>query len=226
MTARRSPWNLALLLSAAIACGDSDGKTSGDASTSDPGTTGTTSTTDPTTGTTGTTATDSSTTGDTSSTGTTPTTTEPGTTSTTEPGTTGTTGDDTDTTGAPASFERFKLLRAAGPCAPDNDCDGFTELLASGLLRVERFGEVGNPVVEVEVSDADLAAAALVFSDPALIALLDGADPLCNPPTDIFEAMEADIDGAMHDATTTACDQPPLTAARDMAQTLAMTYAP
>ena len=28
-----------------------------------------------------------------------------------------------------------------------------------------------------------------VFADPALVALLDGPDPACNPPTDIFESM-------------------------------------
>jgi hypothetical protein len=106
------------------------------------------------------------------------------------------------------------------------DCDGFIELLASGLLRVEPFGEQGDPVTEVEISGDDLAMAAQVFADPELIALLDAPEPLCNPPSDVFETMLVEADGMSHDADTVFCDQAPLVAARDTANALAMKYAP
>jgi hypothetical protein len=146
-----------------------------------------------------------------------------------------TSGDDTSTgdgstgdtsTGGGVDFERFRLGRAAGPCPPMADCDGFIELLADGLLRVEPFGEVGNPVTEVQIDQADLDAAVPVFIAPALLALLDGPDPACDPPTDIFEDMLSAVAGGEHQATTTFCMQPPIAAARDMADTLQMKYAP
>lgn len=130
------------------------------------------------------------------------------------------------TTGGTGSFVRFRLSAAAGPCPPDLDCDGFTELLASGLLRVEVFGDVTDTVVEMQVSPEDLAASIPAFTDPALLALLDQPEPLCDPPTDIFEQMLAEVDGVVHDATTTTCDQPPLAAARAAALALRMKYVP
>lgn len=125
-----------------------------------------------------------------------------------------------------AGFERFKLSRAAGPCPPNMDCDGFIELLADRTLRVEPFGEQGDPVTEVEISEADMMDAIQVFAAVALIQLLDSPEPLCNAPRDVFESMEVVIDGGTHDADTAFCDQAPLGAARDMANMLAMKYAP
>lgn len=129
------------------------------------------------------------------------------------------------TTGVDVSgFERFTMNIAAGPCPPEADCDGFIEVMASGLLRVETFGEVGDPVSEAALSPEDLAAALQVFADPALLALLDGPDPACEPPTDIFESMTVVVDAVSHDTTTTFCDQPPIAAARDMAIALSEKY--
>lgn len=131
------------------------------------------------------------------------------------------------TTGIDVSgFERFRMSMGAGPCPPMEDCDGFVELLSTMTLRVEKFGDVGNPVTEVAISAEDYAAAVQVFADPALVALLDGPDPACNPPTDIFESMEVVIDGSAHDAGTTLCDQPPIAAARDKATALQQQYVP
>lgn len=192
---------LAAVLS--VACGGGDGKTT-DATASSTGTGAQTSGTGPT-----------------------------GTTAPTTGASDGTTSDGTGTGGATGStgvdvggFERFRLANAAGPCMPGGDCDGFVELLSTGMLHVEKFGEVGNPLYEAEVDPADFAAAVAVFTDPALLAVLDGPDPLCNPPTDIFESMLVEIDGASHEATTTTCDQPPLVAARMMAASLRDKYAP
>lgn len=147
---------------------------------------------------------------------TTPTTSEPS----TGPGTSATTGVDV------AGFERFRVSRAAGPCPPDLDCDGFVELLASRTLRVEVFGDLSDTVKEAQVSAAEFSAAVQVFTDPALLALLDGPQPLCDPPTDIFEGMLVEIDGATHEATTTTCPQPPLAAAREQASALRDAYFP
>lgn len=136
------------------------------------------------------------------------------------------TGTGTTTGGNVSGFERFMMSSAAGPCPPNEDCDGFVELLASGMLRVETFGDVTNTVKEVEISAEDFAAAVPVFADPALVALLGGADPVCDPPTDIFESMLVEIDGVTHDASTTACEQPPIVAARKLANDLRMQYVP
>ena len=123
-------------------------------------------------------------------------------------------------------FESFLIEGAAGPCGPRTDCDGFLELLADGTLRVEVFGDVTKAVTEVAITKEDFDAAVLVFADPALVALLDGNDPVCKPPTDIFEQMTVVIDGVTHDAATTACDDAPLVAARAMADSLQTEYVP
>lgn len=219
-----------LLLLAACGTKDDATDTASDTGTStavDP------TTTAPTTGTTASAGTtesaDTSTTADSATDSGTTTLDEPTTTgpTTTDPTTTTTTTDETTTTtGDPVAFERYRKNVAAGPCPPNADCDGFIELLADGTLRVEKFGEVGDPVTEAAVDPADLDAAIAVFTDPALIALLDGPDPLCDPPTDVFEAMLVAIDGQVHDATTTFCDQPPIAAARARADELADKYAP
>ena len=136
--------------------------------------------------------------------------------------------DSTDsTTGVDVSgFERFRLSRGAGPCPPDADCDGFVEILAPQLLRVEEFGDVTDAVTEVQLSAEDFAAAALVFSDPALWALLDDPSLDCNPPTDVFEGMVVEFDGVAHESTTTNCSQPAIAAARTMAEALHSSYLP
>ncbi|MCY0994382.1 hypothetical protein OV203_45070 [Nannocystis sp. ILAH1] len=143
-----------------------------------------------------------------------------------DPSVSGTSGPDPETTGANTGFDRFTLRTAAGPCPPRADCDGFVELTGAGILRVEKFGEVGNPVLEVEIEGADFAQALQVFADPALVEVLDSPDPLCDPPTDIFEQMEVELDGTIHEAATTTCSQAPLQAARKAAEELRLKYAP
>lgn len=219
------PGRRLILLALLAACGKPDGDTATDTATTTAATTSSsTSTTD-----TPTTSSTTSTTGDalttdltTSSTSTTAT----STTSTTSTTGAATTTDPDTSTGEGDAFERFTMNNAAGPCPPDADCDGFVELLADGTLRVQKFGEVGDPVIEALISQADLDAAVPVFTDPALIALLDGPDPACDPPTDIFESMTVQIAGIPHDSGTTFCDQPPIAAARAMATMLRDTYAP
>ncbi|MBZ5711811.1 hypothetical protein [Nannocystis pusilla] len=212
--------SLLLTLTCAAACGDDKGGDTeattgiGSTTTTDPTTgTGSTTTTDPTTtGTADGSASDGQTDTGTDLTGTDPT--------GTDPTGTGTTGVDT------SQFERFTVRDAAGPCPPNADCDGFIELLGTRVLRVEKFGELDNPVTEVEIDEDDFLAAVAVFTAPELVNTLDGPDPLCNPPSDVFESMELVLDGALHDAMTTACDLPPLVAAREMADALVMEYVP
>lgn len=218
---------LALSLSFTLACGPGDGDDSGTNSSTGASTSGA-STGDATTGqaSTGDATTTDTPTGGMTGDGTTTQTPTTG-DATTDAPTTGdaTTTDDT-TTGVAVEFDRFRISRAAGPCPPDADCDGFTELLASRLLRFEPFGEVGNPVIEVEIDEADFSAAVAVFADPKLIALLDQVEPLCDPPTDVFEQMLVELDGGAHEKDTTTCQQPALTAARDAAEALVMKYVP
>ncbi len=131
------------------------------------------------------------------------------------------------TTGVdPGAFERFRMNFAAGPCPMEEDCDGFVELLSDKTLRVEKFGDATDTVIEVPISQADFDAAVLVFADPALAALLDGPSPVCNPPTDIFESMEVVLAGVTHQNSTTLCDQAPVVAARDTADMLELQYVP
>lgn len=217
----RRPLLITLLWPLALACGGGDGKTDG---TSGADTTATSGTSDTPTSDTPTSdaTTDTSTSGPTSSTGMTSMTSMTSTSTTSATGTS--TGDSTG--GELPGFERYKLTSAAGPCPPNMDCSGFIELLASGTLRVEPFGVVGDPVTEAQISADDFTAAVQVFAAADLVALLDAPDPLCNAPTDIFETMLVEIDGGSHDADTTFCDQAPLVAARDMANMLAMKYAP
>lgn len=144
-------------------------------------------------------------------------------------GTTSTSATDSPTgeaTGESALFDRFTLYSAAGPCPPDSDCNGFVELLSTRILRVEKFGEVGDPVTEVEISADDFAAAVVVLADPELAALLISADPLCDPPTDVYEMMEQVLGGEIRASTTTGCDQPPVEAARMTMNALREQYAP
>jgi hypothetical protein len=221
MTLRAAP--LLAVFVFAMACGDDKGGGTEDSTgsaTSEPGT-GTGTSDDSTSATEATTSGSETGTG----TGTSPTTggSETGTSPTTGGSETGTSA----TTGVlEPNFERFTLKSAAGPCPPNSDCDGFVELLANRMLRVEKFGDVGNPVTEIEISEEDFAGAAGVFDAPELVALLDGPDPVCNPPTDIFESMEVVLDGQLHDAATTACDDAPLVAARELAMALQTKYVP
>ena len=138
-------------------------------------------------------------------------------------------GSDSDgtTTGvALGDFERFQMEFVAGPCPPEADCDGFVELLADGTLSVEEFGDITDTVVVAQVSAQDLADAIAVFTDPALVALLDDTEPPCVPPDDIFEQMTVEIDGMLFDNSTTACKNAQIVAARDMAMQLQDTYVP
>lgn len=204
---------LPLLVLAIAACGDD----ASDGGTGSTGTSGTGTSEGSSTGSTGVTSSDTSSSGGASGTSGADT-------------TTGSTGADTtdggSTTGELGTFERFRLDSAAGPCPPEADCDGFIELLADGTLRVETFGDIEDTVVEAAISDGNLTEAAAIFSDPALLALLDGPDPACDPPSDIFESMTTEVDGVTHDASTTFCDQAPIAAARQMAMDLAETYVP
>jgi hypothetical protein len=139
----------------------------------------------------------------------------------------GDTGSDGSSSGGEqANFERFQMDFAAGPCPPGEDCDSFVELLGDGTLNVEEYGDVTNTVHTAQVSAQDLADAVLIFTDPALVALLEPGKSPCVPPTDIFEMMQVEIDGVLYLSPVTACNDAPIAAARSKATQLQVMYVP
>jgi hypothetical protein len=121
---------------------------------------------------------------------------------------------------APAAFEKVRVSRG-GFCAPAVDCSSFIELLGDGTIRVNVTNEPSNEVHEGKVDAADLAAAATVLTDPALLSLLDGGEPPCSTPTDIFESLAVTVDGVEHQDEITFCQLAPIAAARKKLDELA-----
>jgi hypothetical protein len=122
---------------------------------------------------------------------------------------------------AAGELESFRRAWSVGPCPPGGDCAGSVELLADGTLRLETpctgdmvCHELPAGTYEVVVSAEEREAAIAALTDPALIAILQGGQPACQPPTDIFEGMTVVFEGATYDNTTTTCDAAPLRAAR------------
>jgi hypothetical protein len=109
---------------------------------------------------------------------------------------------------------------------PEADCEGFMELLDDGTLRYDRFGETPVVIHQASVTPEELDDAIEVLLDPELMALLDRSEPPCVPPTDIFEAMTLVVAGVEHSNSTTACEDPPLSAARQTLQGLIDIYFP
>lgn len=123
------------------------------------------------------------------------------------------------------SFESVSLFRG-GFCPPTADCTSRVELFADGTLRVDKLGELDGTIHETTVTDVDLADAVAVITDPALLALLDGGDQVCAPPTDIFESLTVTDDQGEHRAGITFCGNAELEAARDALGALVDKYLP
>lgn len=128
-------------------------------------------------------------------------------------------------------FESFRRAWGAGPCPPGGDCAGSVALLADGTLRLETpcTGDMmcqGLPAgtYEVVVSDEERDAAIAVLTDPALIAILQGVEPACPAPTDVFEGMTIAFTDAEYENATTTCDAAPLVAARAVLADLVNAY--
>jgi hypothetical protein len=122
---------------------------------------------------------------------------------------------------AAGEFESFRRAWSAGPCPPGGDCAGSVELLADGTLRLETpctgdmlCQDLPEGTYEVVVTDEEREAAIAVLTDPALIAILQGQQPACPAPTDVFEGMTLIFTGVAYDNATTTCDAAPLAAAR------------
>src|SRR6185295_9760873 len=96
------------------------------------------------------------------------------------------------------AFESFHYEMGAGPCAPNSDCSRFTDLQASGLLRVDCYGQVPVVVHEATVSAADRDDVVATLTDPALVSLLDLGKIPCQPPTDVGESMTLAAGGRKH----------------------------
>jgi hypothetical protein len=127
---------------------------------------------------------------------------------------------------ATAAFESFRLTQSFGPCPPQSDCVGYIDLDQAGRLRRDGFSGASVPVASADVTPAELATAITVFTDPALVKLLDASAPPCVPPTDIFEKMQLVAGGVTHANSTTTCDNAPVKAARDLIYQLGNKYLP
>lgn len=125
-----------------------------------------------------------------------------------------------------SEFRRFRRSTAGGPCPDDVDCSGYIDLRHDGRLLVDRDGELPVVVHQAQVSQADLDAAVPVLTDPALVALLDRAQPPCEPPSDIFDSMTLVEEDARYSNGVTFCTDEPIAAARAVLDDLAETYLP
>lgn len=123
-------------------------------------------------------------------------------------------------------YESFVSSIAGGPCPADTDCTGSSELTACGVLLVDRLGELPVVIHQAEVTEEEQAAAVAIFTDPALLALLDGSEPPCEGPTDVVEQMTLYAGGLQHSNAVTGCTDPPIEAARTALADLATTYFP
>jgi hypothetical protein len=72
-----------------------------------------------------------------------------------------------------------------GPCPPDNDCDGFIQLLTDGTLRLNRSGEYPPIAYSARVSDSELATVMALAEDADLVTFLESREKCPHPlPTD------------------------------------------
>ena len=121
------------------------------------------------------------------------------------------------------NFESFETFRG-GFCPPDMDCTGSIELVADGTLKVDLMGDLGGGLREATVSSDDLADAIAVLTASDLLVILDGTDPACPAPTDIFESMTLNDGNGEHRTSVTFCDDPAIAAARDVLNKLKDKY--
>jgi hypothetical protein len=131
-----------------------------------------------------------------------------------------------DSDPAAGAFESFRLTQSFGPCPSGSDCVGYIDLDKAGQLLRDPLSSLGAPVGSASVMPAELASAIAVFTDPALVKLLDAGSPPCVPPTDIFENMKLVAGGVTHQNSTTFCDTAPVKAARDLIYQLGDKYLP
>ena len=125
------------------------------------------------------------------------------------------------------AFESFRHSTAGGLCPDDMDCAGSIELTSDRVLLVDKNGELPVVIHQAEVTVAELDDALPVFTDPALIALLDLGEPPCLPPSDVFEDMTlTEGGGRQHTNSVTFCDDAPIATARETLRALADAYFP
>ena len=124
---------------------------------------------------------------------------------------------------ATPEFESFETFRG-GFCPPEIDCSASIELPSDGTLLVDRMGDLGGPVHTAVVGESDLADAITVLTAPALLVVLDGADPACPAPTDIFESMTLHDQNGEHRTSVTFCSDVAIDAARNVLNALADKY--
>jgi hypothetical protein len=126
--------------------------------------------------------------------------------------------------GGAGSFKSFRLSKAYGPCPPGGDCIAYIDLAGDGTISADLFERPDASEMTATLAPSELTHAISVLTAPALVTLLDAAQPPCLPPTDIFESMRLVDDAGSHENSTTGCLDAPLKAARDMLNTLAQKY--
>ncbi len=131
-----------------------------------------------------------------------------------------------DSGSALGTFESFRLTQSFGPCPPESDCVGYLDLDGAGKLLRDPLSSPSAPVPSATVTAAELASAIAIFTDPALVSLLDADAAPCVPPTDVFESMKLVAGGVAHQNSTTMCDDAPIKAARDLIYQLGNKYLP
>jgi hypothetical protein len=131
-----------------------------------------------------------------------------------------------DSGGDTSAFESFRLTQSYGPCPSEMDCVGYIDLDKTGQLLRDQLSSPGAAVGSARITEAELAGAIAVLTDPTLVELLDAGEPPCVAPMDIFETMKLVAAGVTHGNSTTMCNNAPINAARDLIYQLGDKYLP
>jgi len=123
----------------------------------------------------------------------------------------------------PSTFDSFETFRG-GFCPPDIDCTSTIALDSAGLLKVDLMGDPNGGIYEAQVDDSDLAHAISVLTSDDLLVILDGQNPACPAPTDVFESMTLHDGNGEHRTSVTFCDDPAIQAAREVLSDLKDKY--
>jgi hypothetical protein len=121
----------------------------------------------------------------------------------------------------------ISITTAYGPCPADADCEGFTQLLWDGTLRVDRIGELPERAHESAVTGVELAELQTLAASPALqLYLANGSVLDCNPPTDASVELYLVANGEVRSVSILGCSQEEITAISDALRRLKDKYAP
>ncbi len=112
------------------------------------------------------------------------------------------------------TFVRFLLVgdEAGCPAQAHGDCHSSAELLANRTLRFDAWGEPGAAVREAPVPEGAFSTVVQRLTTPGVVRLLS-ADRPCRD-ANATESMTLRVGATEHAATTGACNEEPIMAAR------------